>query len=134
MILDRTIAPPSRKVEHVNIPTAKITILDNNIPLYTIRAGEQPVMRLELIFDAGSKFDDVGGESLFVSKMLTEGTKTHKSAEISEFFDQFGAFTEINQSFERLAITVHGLTKHLTKLLPMLKEMILESIFAEEEF
>jgi len=134
MILDRTIAPPSRKVEQVNIPTAKKTILDNNIPLYTIRAGEQPVMRLELIFDAGSKFDVVGGESLFISKMLTEGTKTHKAAEISEFFDQFGAFTEINQSFERLAITVHGLTKHLTKLLPMLKEMISESIFPEEEF
>ena len=71
MILDRTIAPPSRKVENINIPTAEKTILDNNIPLYTIRAGEQPVMRLELIFDAGSKFDVVGGESLFVSKMLT---------------------------------------------------------------
>ncbi|MDZ7934178.1 MAG: insulinase family protein [Emticicia sp.] len=134
MILDRTIAPPSRKVEHVNIPTAEKIILDNTIPLYTIRAGEQPVMRLELIFDAGSKFDVVGGESLFVSKMLTEGTKNYKATEISEFFDQFGAFIEINQSFERLAITVHGLTKHLTKLLPMLKEMISESIFPEKEF
>lgn len=129
MILDRTIAPPSRKVEHVTIPTAEKIILDNAIPLYTIRAGEQPVMRLELIFDAGSRFDVIGGESLFVSKMLTEGTKNHKAAEISEFFDQYGAFTEISQSFERLAITVHGLTKHLTKLLPMLKEMISESIF-----
>lgn len=134
MILDRTIAPPSRKVEHVTIPTAEKIILDNAIPLYTIRAGEQPVMRLELIFDAGSRFDVIGGESLFVSKMLTEGTKNHKAAEISEFFDQYGAFTEISQSFERLAITVHGLTKHLTKLLPMLKEMISESIFPEAEF
>lgn len=134
MILDRTIAPPSRKVEHVTIPTAEKITLDNAIPLYTIRAGEQPVMRLELIFDAGSRFDVIGGESLFVSKMLTEGTKNHKAAEISEFFDQYGAFTEISQSFERLAITVHGLTKHLTKLLPMLKEMISESIFPEAEF
>lgn len=134
MILDRTIAPPSRKVEHVTIPTAEKHILDNSIPLYTIRAGEQPVMRLELIFDAGSKFDTMGGESLFVSKMLTEGTKNHKATEISEFFDQFGAFIEINQSFERLAITVHGLTKHLIKLLPMLKELISESIFPEPEF
>ncbi|WP_238807334.1 M16 family metallopeptidase [Emticicia aquatica] len=133
MILDRTIAPPSRKVEHVNIPKAEKVLLDNQIPLYSIKAGEQAVMRLELIFDAGSRFDTLSGESLFVSKMLTEGTKNHKAAEISEYFDQFGAFIEINQSFERLALTVHGMTKHLPKLLPMLQEVISESIFPEEE-
>lgn len=134
MILDRTIAPPSRKVEHVNIPNAEKTLLDNQIPLYTIRAGEQPVMRLELIFNAGSRFDTMAGESLFISKMLTGGTKKHNSTEISEFFDQFGAFLEINQSFERLAITIHGMTKHLPALLPMLQELISESIIPENEF
>ena len=134
MILDRTTAPPSQKVAHVNILKAEKTLLHNQIPLYTIKAGEQPVMRLELIFDAGSRFDTSGGESLFISKMLTEGTKNHKAAEISEFFDQFGAFIEINQSFERLAIVVHGMTKHLPKLLPMLHELISVSVIPAEEF
>ncbi len=134
MILDRTIAPPSQKVAHVNIPKAEKTLLHNQIPLYTIKAGEQPVMRLELIFDAGSRFETLAGESLFVSKMLTEGTKNRKAAEISEFFDQFGAFIEVNQSFERLAIVVHGMTKHLPQLLPMLQELISESIIPAEEF
>ncbi|AFK03131.1 peptidase M16 domain protein [Emticicia oligotrophica DSM 17448] len=134
MILDRTIAPPSRKVETVHIPKADKHTLNNGVTIYSVRAGEQPVVRLELIFDAGSRFDVIGGESLFVSKMLTEGTKNFKAVEISEFFDQYGAFIEINQAFERLTITVHGLTKHLTKLLPMLKELITESVFPSEEF
>jgi zinc protease len=133
MILDRTIAPPSRQVEHVNIPKAETRLLDNQIPLYTIQAGEQPIMRLELIFNAGSRFDSHFGESFFVSKMLTEGTKNHTAAEISEYFDQFGSFLEISQSHERLILTMHGMTKHLPKLLPMLKEMISSSEFPEEE-
>jgi zinc protease len=133
MILDRTIAPPSRQVEHVNIPKAERIILDNQTPLYIIRAGEQPVMRLELIFDAGSRFDTNFGEAFFASKMLTEGTKKHSGVEISEYFDQFGAFLEISQSAERLVLTVHGMTKHLPQLLPMLQEMITDSVIPAEE-
>ncbi len=133
MILDRTIAPPSRKIEHVNIPKAEKTLLDNQIPVYSVRAGEQPVIRLELIFDAGSRFETNTGEAFFASKMLTEGTKQHSGAEISEFLDQYGAFLEINQSSERLVITVHGMTKHLPNLLPMLQEMISESVIPEKE-
>jgi zinc protease len=133
MILDRTIAPPSRKIEHVNIPKAEKILLDNQIPVYAIQAGEQPVSRLELIFDAGSRLESNTGESLFTSKMLAEGTKYHSGTEISEYFDQFGAFLEINQSTERLVLTVHGMTKHLPKLLPMLQEMISASVIPEKE-
>ncbi len=133
MILDRTIAPPSKKIEHVNIPKAEIKLLDNQIPVYTIRAGEQAVSRLELIFEAGSRFETNTGESLFTAKMLAEGTKYHSGTEISEYFDQFGAFLEINQSTERLVMTIHGMTKHLPKLLPMLQEMISESVIPENE-
>lgn len=133
MILDRTIAPPSKKIEHINIPKAEIIFLDNQIPVYAIRAGEQAVSRLELIFEAGSRFETNTGESLFTSKMLAEGTKNNNGTEISEYFDQFGAFLEINQSAERLVMTVHGMTKHLPKLLPMLQEMISESVIPEKE-
>ena len=131
--MNRTIAPPSRKIEHVNIPKAEIILLDNQIPVYAVQAGEQAVSRLELIFDAGSRFEVNTGESLFTSKMLAEGTKYHSGTEISEYFDQFGAFLEINQSAERLVMTVHGMTKHLPKLLPMLQEMISASVIPEKE-
>ncbi|WP_394993543.1 M16 family metallopeptidase [Emticicia sp.] len=133
MFLDRTIAPPSKKIEHVNIPKAEIILLDNQIAVYSIQAGEQPVSRLELIFDAGSRFEANTGESLFTSKMLAEGTKYRSGTEISQYFDQFGAFLEINQSTERLIITVHGMTKHLPKLLSQLQEMISESVIPEKE-
>ncbi|PLK45976.1 pitrilysin family protein [Emticicia sp. TH156] len=133
MILDRTIAPPSQTIEQVSIPKAEKTLLDNQIPVFMIKAGEQPVMRLELIFDAGSRFENKTGESFFAAKMLSEGTSKHTATGISEHFDSFGAFLEISQAVERLTITVHGLTRHLPELLPLLLEMITDSVIPESE-
>src|SRR6218665_3565512 len=133
MILDRTIAPPSQTIEQVSIPKAEQAILDNQVPVYMVKAGEQPIVRLELLFEAGSRYENLIGEAYFTSRMLSEGTSAHTAIEISEYFDQYGAFLEISQSVERLAITVHGLTKHLSKLLPLLQEMIADSIIPEKE-
>lgn len=133
MILDRTIAPPSQTIEQVSIPQAEKVVLDNQVPVYMVKAGEQPVVRLELIFEAGSRYENHTGEAHFTSKMLSGGTSQHTATEISEYFDQYGAFLEIGHSVERLAITVHGLTKHLARLLPLLQEMIADSIIPEKE-
>ncbi len=96
-MLDRTIAPPSKKIEHVSIPKAEKKLLDNQIPVYAIQAGEQAVSRLELIFEAGSRFEKNIGESRFTSKNLGEGTKKQYGTEISENFDQIWAFIEIKK-------------------------------------
>ncbi len=133
MTLNRSIPPPSEKINHVEIPKADVVVLDNQLKLYTIHAGQQEVVRLELIFEAGSKYDKNLGESFFTSKMLMEGTKNSSGIEINEFFDQFGAFIEISQAFERLVITIHGMSKHLKHLLPKIKELITESVFPEKE-
>ncbi len=133
MILDRTVAPPSQTIEQVSIPKAEKVLLDNQIPVYMVKAGEQPVVRLELIFEAGSRYENHIGEAHFASKMLSEGTSGHTATEISEYFDQFGAFLEINHSVERLTITVHGLTRHLAAILPLLQEMIADSVIPENE-
>lgn len=133
MTLDRTIAPPSKRIEHINILKAEKTILENTIPLYTILAGEQPVFRLELIFEAGSRKETVQGASLFTSKMLSEGTSKRSATEISEFFDQYGAFIEISQTADRFSLMVYGLTEHLPKFLPILCEMITDSTIPADD-
>ena len=133
MTLNRTIAPPAQAIEKVKILKASTHILENQIPLYAVQAGEQPVVRLELIFEAGSKRENIFGASQFATKMLSEGTSRHSSAEISEAFDQFGAFLEISQNADRANIMVHCLTKHLPEILPNLQEILTDSVFPEKE-
>ncbi len=133
MQLDRRIAPLAHQIEKVNILKAKFQTLDNGLSFYTIQAGEQPVMRLELIFGAGSKRENHHGASFFTTKMLLEGTSKHSGTEISGTFDQYGTFIEINQSSDRATIMLYGLTEHLPKILPMICEVILDSVIPDKE-
>lgn len=133
-MLDRKVAPLSHKIEKINIPQAEKSILDNGIPVYFIKAGKQPVLRLELIFKAGTWFEQKKGASYFATKMLSEGTKSKTSAHISNEIEKFGAFLNLNASLDFAVITLECLAKHLERLLPLVNEIIYQSTFPEEEY
>ena len=65
--------------------------------------------------------------------MITEGTSKHSSAQISEYFDKFGSFIESGQGLDRANFVIYGLKKHLPSLLPMVQELLQDSVFPEKE-
>ncbi|WP_138992713.1 pitrilysin family protein [Larkinella sp. C7] len=132
-VVNRTEAPEYKRIEEVRVPAIATLTMDNGQPLYGINAGQQPVIRLEVIFDAGAWYEPLPGLSTLAMKMLTEGTHSHTSAQISEYFDRFGAFVEQQSGTNRASLTVYGLTKHLPALLPMIQEMLMESVIPEKE-
>ena len=134
MILDRTVAPNFQTIQTVDFPEPAQLFLDNGMPLYVINLGEQPVVRLEVVFEAGTWFDTQEGVSFFTLKMLSEGTRHHSSAQISEQFDEIGAFADFNHSADRANVTVYGLAKHLAQILGITQELLNEATFPEQEF
>lgn len=134
MQLDRTLAPPFRVINRIHLPQAESITLDNGLPLHVINIGEQPVVRLECIFDAGTWYEATPGTSLFTIKMLAEGTSQRASADISEAFDRVGAFTDMSHSFDHLGIVVYCLSRHLSTILPLVQELIAEATFPEKEW
>lgn len=132
-MLDRAISPDFQTIQSINIPPVKVVTLSNGIPLYVINVGEQPVIKIEFSFDAGNLQEPQNGVSLFTAKMITEGTNKYSSSEISEYFDKFGSFTESGQGLDRANFIVYGLKKHLPSLLPMVQELLNDSIFPESQ-
>ena len=132
-MLDRTISPAFQTIAAINIPPVQVITLSNGIPLYVVNVGEQPVIKIEFIFEAGSWQEPQNGVSSFTSKMISEGTSKHSSAEISEYFDKFGSFIESGQGLDRANLVVYGLKKHLSFLLPMVQELLNDAIFPEKE-
>ncbi|MDJ1468562.1 pitrilysin family protein [Cytophagaceae bacterium DM2B3-1] len=132
-MLDRTQAPDFQSIKKVAVTQAHSKELTNGVKLHWVNAGEQPAIRLEYIFAAGSWYEPSRGVSYFTAKMLNEGTHRRSSGEISEYIDQFGSFLELSQNAERIILTVYTITKHLSKLLPLVHELLTESIFPEKE-
>lgn len=133
MLLNRNIAPEFREISNIEITQAETTILDNGIPLHTLRAGTESVIRLEFIFKAGHWYEAQNGVSYFTTKLLSAGTSNFSSKEIEEQIAQYGAFLDLGTGYDRCSLTVYSLSKYLDKILPLLFEMISESTFPEDE-
>ena len=133
MPLDRTQSPAFQAIQEVRLPAVQTHQLDNGLPLYVIAVAHQPVLRLECVFTAGAWYEQVPGTSFFAMKMLAEGTHSRSSAEISEYIDRYGIFLELNSGPDRASVVVYCLTKFLPNVLPLLREMLTESIFPQKE-
>jgi zinc protease len=134
MQLDRTQSPSFQAINEVRLPAVQSTTLANGLPVHWISVNQQPVMRLECIFNAGAWYENgQPGAAFFMMKMLAEGTASRSSAEISEYFDRYGAFLELNSGPDRASLVVYCLTRHLPNVLPMVKEMLTEPTFPQKE-
>jgi len=118
----------------INIQRAESHQLKNGIPLFVLRAGTQPVVKLELLFrNGGNGYEDKPGQSFFANKLLNAGTSTLTSTDISSRLAEFGASVEITPAFDGSSISLLCLEKHLPEVLPMFLSMVTEASYPEEE-
>ena len=73
------IQPPVFPVDKVVIPEAKSFRLNNGIPVYTIEAGTEDIMRLEFTFRAGQVKEFVPLLASTCNLMLSEGSQYFSS-------------------------------------------------------
>lgn len=132
-MIDRTLAPAYRAIENIELVKPQQVGLPNNCNLYYFNAGGQELIRIEWIF-ANLKFNpDNPLLNPAVNAMLTEGTSTLTAAEIADHVDFYGAFLQVDYGFDQSQITVYTLSKHLDKILPVIKDIITDSVFPEAE-
>ncbi len=134
MTLNRKIAPASYPLEQIKFPTPSKHILKNGIETYCISLGDQNVFKLELIFPAGAIHSDKAGVSGLTAQMLKRGTQTLNSLELNEAFDFYGAYWDIQNNLDSASITVYSLCKHLPNLLPLVIDIIQDSVINPKDF
>ena len=134
-MLNRTIAPPIKDAIEFNLQLKPYTFfeLDNGVPVYTVDAGTQEVFQMEMVFYAGNCFEKQKLVAATTNFLLKNGTNTKTAFEINEAFEYYGAHCARACYNETAVINLSSLNKHLDKLLPVIKDMITDAIFLEEE-
>ena len=107
--------------------------LDNGVPVYTIHAGAQEVIQIELVFYAGNCYEQRQGIAAATNFMLKNGTAKRSAYQLNEAFEYYGAYCNRSCYNETAVLSLHTLTKHLDVLLPVMNEMLTESVFPEQE-
>ncbi len=131
--MNRTIFPEIKTVDTVSFPETKLLHLANGVPVYVINAGEQEVVKIELMFKAGKWYEPKNLIADFTNRMMREGTTTHSAKEIADSFDYYGANLQYSAGFENAGVTLYAMSKQAAKLLPLLKEILTEATFPQAE-
>ena len=113
-------------------PYTKFT-LDNGVEVYSIHAGAQEVVMVEMVFFAGNWYEEKNVVAASTNFMLKNGTKQKKAFAINEHFEFYGSYLNRGCHNETATMTLHTLGKHIPKLLPVMAELLTESIFPEDE-
>ncbi len=107
--------------------------LDNGVPVYAVDAGAQEVLQLELVFYAGNWFEQQKSVASATNYLLKNGTTTKTAFQLNEEFEYYGAYCNRSCYNETAVVSLSSLSKHLSALLPVIREMITDSAFSNTE-
>lgn len=132
--VDRKKIPDLHLIENIDyIRKEKIT-LSNGIPVFLLKAGNQDILRIELLFNAGNWEETAPLIASSTNAMLTEGTKTRTAETIAESFDFYGSYLHLNVDKDMASIVLYTLSKYLEKTLEIVSDIVQNSIFPERQF
>ena len=134
-MIDRAKSPVIKDAIEFNLhlkPYEKF-VLNNGVEVFAINAGAQDVLQIEMVFYAGNSYENRTGVASATNYMLRNGTSTKTAFQINEHFEYYGAYCNRTCYNETAVVSLHTLNKHLNKLLPVMREMITDSVFPEEE-
>ena len=130
---DRTLMPLLGQVSALSLTEPEVITLSNNMEVNVIKAGTEEITRIDVIFEAGSAYQKKRLIAGATNNLLKGGTSSKNSATIAGILDYYGAYLHNQVNKDTASVTLYSLSKHLDRLLPLLGELISDSIFPEQE-
>src|SRR5688572_27413005 len=125
--------PEIHSIQELSLPQYEISQLSNGMPLYTLIGGSEPVMKIELVFKAGSWHETKPGVAEFMAALLSEGTQKLSSVQLAEFIESRGATLHTRGGVDTVRVRLYTLTRFLPELIDLMTDVINIPLFDEEE-
>ncbi|HUM64229.1 MAG TPA: pitrilysin family protein [Chitinophagaceae bacterium] len=135
LMAERNIAPEIVDAVKFNLqlkPYNKF-ILNNGVEVYTVEAGAEDVMSLEWVYYAGNWYEDQNLVAATTNLLLKNGTSKKTAFQLNEHFEYYGSYLNRSCHSETATLTLHTLSRHIHELLPVVREILTDSVFPEEE-
>ena len=115
--------------------TPKRSVLQNGMVLLTSEERALPMVTMNLLIRAGSRYDPQGREGLanLAARLLTYGTSGRTALQISEEIDFIGAGLSTGCGEELATVSLTVLKKDLDTGLNILADILTASVFPPEE-
>lgn len=133
MIMDRTTPPPLNIIKKPAFlkPTINHTTIGNSY--FSLVANNLPILKLDILFPAGTIFDNNPAIPLLTAHLLTAGTKSMTSHQINEIIDFYGASISFSVLKKHSIIQVNFLPKFAENILNLLSQLFESPTFPQPE-
>lgn len=132
-MINRSIAPTIHTVANARLANPESFSLRNNVVVYTMPGGTQPICQLDLVFPAGKWYESTKGAAMFTAGMLTEGTEKYTSEQLANELDYLGSSLHCQSTTDFFQITAYALTQHVPHLLELIGEVLFRPSFPDKE-
>ncbi len=130
---DRSKAPKAVIPTEIPFINPEKILLDNGLPVYFLEGGTEEIVKVEVLFYAGSFYQEKPLVTYSVANLLKSGTVKRDAAEVSRVLDHYGVYLQVDAQKDIASLTVFVLQKHLEPVLDLFHEMLKEPSFPEEE-
>lgn len=121
------------KIDHSTL-APRVRRLSNGKPVYLFAGDSAELVKLDLTFEAGTAYQPKKLVAGTANQLFTEGTLRHSAREIAEFMDFRGIAVDKNIDTYTATVSFYALRKHLPELLPVVRELVTEPAFPQQEF
>lgn len=132
-MLNRSIAPSQHPIDSISLVSPRAITFENGLQVFVFHAPEQSLVRAEFIFNNSFTISENPLLNTCLSAMLKEGTTQRSSAQIADEVDFYGAYLMPEYSYDQTSLTLYTLNKHAVQVLPILQDVLTNSIIPEEE-
>lgn len=133
---DRKKMPELEKPDEVKFPSVEKFKLSNGLQVMAVRRTSVPVVTMQLMVNGGYAADQASksGLSQLASNMLTEGTKTKNSIQISNELADNGASIFAGASIDENYVYLNTLKNTLDNSLKLFSDVIQNPVFPQKDF
>ncbi len=131
--INRKIQPDFQELKPLSFIKAEKSLLENKIPIYTINAGEQEIVKIDIIFEAGDWYQPAPLVANSTLNLLQEGSVKYTADEIAEKLDFIGSYVYYSTNKHSSTITICSLNKYFEETIKIIEDVIKNPLFIDEK-
>lgn len=131
--INRKIAPPFKSIDSVEKINYKKIKLNNGLPVTVLNNSNENVIRMEVVYNAGTKYTANPILPNITNNMLLEGTKKMSSKKLSEKIDYYGAYVFLNTDRDFASATLYSTNNFFKHTIKLFNDLLNNPKFSDKE-
>lgn len=133
-MIDRSVQPEFIVPQNLTFEEPAELKLSNGGSIYTYEKAGSGVVKIELLFEAGEKYQSVDLQAKLTSLLIGAGTIKMTAEEIENKLDFYGAYYKVSCEKDTASVIVFTLSRYVREVMEIVHQMVFDASLPQDEF